>query len=160
MSRYCFDTNFLIQAKNGPYGFDFAPSFWEFVDSKLNDGTIFTSKLVYDEIVSGDDELADWIKARNDPNVFVQPDENVQMVFADISNHVVEHYPATRSQEFLSSADPWIIALARVEDTIVVTHETLVPEESKKVKIPNICKVFEVRYIGPYEMLRILKARF
>ena len=43
---------------------------------------------------------------------------------------------------------------------IVVTGEQLVDPSSKKPKIPNVCKQFGVDYIGPYEMLRQLGAKF
>lgn len=35
-----------------------------------------------------------------------------------------------------------------------------IPGTSKKPKIPNVCKQFGVEYVGPYEMLRQLGAKF
>jgi hypothetical protein len=40
------------------------------------------------------------------------------------------------------NADPFIIARAAVEDRIVVTMEILKPNA---VKVPNICKHFDIR---------------
>jgi len=63
-------------------------------------------------------------------------------------------------QHFLDGADPWIIAQAKVRGDVVVTHEKLVNDESTKVKIPNICVQFGVKYVDTYKMLRELGARF
>jgi len=50
MSDYWLDSDSLITAKNGPYGFDIAPSFWTFIERKMNAGMISSSSFVYDEI--------------------------------------------------------------------------------------------------------------
>ncbi|WP_255365668.1 MULTISPECIES: DUF4411 family protein [Alishewanella] len=43
---------------------------------------------------------------------------------------------------------------------IVVTHESLVSDATKKVKVPNICKQFGVQCINTFEFLRQTKAKF
>ena len=35
MSRFCLDSNILIQAKNGPYPFDIFPSFWKWLNEQV-----------------------------------------------------------------------------------------------------------------------------
>ena len=57
MRKFCLDTNILIQAKNGPYGFDIAPTFWELIDQKFGEHIIYTSSLVYKELADGNDDL-------------------------------------------------------------------------------------------------------
>ena len=42
----------------------------------------------------------------------------------------------------------------------VVTQESFVPVGSKKVKVPNICRDFDVKYINTIELLRKLEAKF
>ena len=58
MCRYYLDANVFIQAKNGPYGMDIAPSFWKLLDEQSEAGVICGSSMVYKELVAGDDELA------------------------------------------------------------------------------------------------------
>ena len=123
-------------------------------------GTIISSKEVYQELVDGDDELSDWAKERKNSPIFIEPNEGVQKIFKEIADYVSQHYLPQYARFFLSKADPWVIAQARFENCIVVTHETVVAEDSKKIKIPNICNRFNVKCVGPYHMLRILKARF
>ena len=153
-SRYCLDANVFIQAKNGPYGLDFAPSFWEFLDAQVDAGAVFSSRIVFEELSEGEDGLSDWVKARKDGGMFVEPDEKMQ------AEYVNNRYPVHQAREFLNRADPWIIAQAKIEGAVVVTHETLVDDKSAKVKIPNICVQFGVKYADTYQMLRALGAHF
>ena len=53
-----------------------------------------------------------------------------------------------------------MIATAKTLDATVVTQEVTVPEDSKKVKIPNICNEFEVDYCNTFELLEILGVKF
>jgi len=159
MREYILDSNIFIQSKNGPYGFDFAPGFWKFIDDKASEGLIYTSTMVYDEIADGEDELADWFKERRTSGMFLAPESVTQGFFGEIADFVTRSYSTVQAQYFLSGADPWVIAEARNSRSIVVTHETLVPSNSTKVKIPNICKQFNIPYMNTYEMLRSLRAK-
>jgi len=157
--RYCLDSNVLIQAKNGPYAFDIAPGFWKLLDIQSTAGIIYSSTLVYKELTEGTDNLADWVKDRKDTSLFVEPCEKVQKAFQKIADYVSQSYNEPSAKVFLDRADPWIIAQAKIDKAVVVTHEILVPNNSFKAKIPNICKQFGVSYVNTYEMLRRLKAK-
>ena len=69
---YLLDTNVLITAKNLYYGIDFCPGFWNWIEEKGTDGAVGSVSKVRDELVSGDDELADWVKTLP-PEFFLQP---------------------------------------------------------------------------------------
>lgn len=160
MRRYCLDANVFIQAENGPYPFDIVPAFWDWLDQQVDAGLIFSCTTVYSELSGGDDELAKWVTDRQNTGLFVEPDIIVQQNFRAIANFVSQNYLDHQAQEFLRSADPWVISHAKSENAIVVTHETLVPSNSAKVKVPNVCQQFSVDCINPYLMLRELNARF
>ncbi len=160
MIRYCLDANVFIQAKNGPYAFDIVPAYWQFLENKFVSGEIFSSLMIYDELAEGNDELAAWANKQRDKGCFVKPNESVQNNFQQIADYIVRRYPSPNARSFLGRADPWVIAHAKTENAIVVTHEVLVPDDSTKVKIPNVCKHFQIEYLDTYQMLRGLKARF
>jgi hypothetical protein len=42
--------------------------------------------------------------------------------------------------EFAQVADGWVIAYAKANDSMVVTHEEFAPNVRKKVPIPNVCR--------------------
>ncbi|MCB0525931.1 MAG: DUF4411 family protein [Lewinellaceae bacterium] len=160
MPGYCLDTNIFIQAQNGPYAMDIVPAFWDWLDQKVDDGNLFSSIMVYQEITAGTDDLADWAKARNNSGLFEAPSPNAQQLIGVISNYVLTNYQQAEANFFLQGADPWVIAQAQATNAKVVTMEKLVGANSKKVKIPNICEHFGIEWLNTYQLLRELNARF
>lgn len=161
MSLFLLDSNIFIEAKNRYYSFDFCPAFWDFLDKEIDKNTILTIKEVYNELSNGDDNLADWIKERKDSSFFIPfDDEETQKEFAKIAQYIVNNFSQEEATKFLSVADPWLIAKAKVLEATIVTHEVLAPPNTKKVKIPNICVHFGVNYANPFNMLRNLGAKF
>lgn len=158
---YLIDSNIFIEAKNRYYGFDFCPAFWDFLDKEIDKTTIFSIKEVYTELSKGDDDLALWIKNRKDTSFFITVDDKeTQKEFMKIAQYVQSNFSQEEVNKFLSVADPWLIAKAKVLEATIVTHEVLAPLNTKKVKIPNICAHFGIDYSNPFNMLRSLGARF
>jgi hypothetical protein len=60
------DSNVLIQAKNHDFPMDVVPGFWVAIDRAMQNGSIFVIQGVYKELVDGNDELAEWMKAREE----------------------------------------------------------------------------------------------
>lgn len=81
---YLLDSNVFIQAKNMHYGFDFCPAFWDWLLEENVNGKVYSIEKVGDELVAGDDELAEWAKERT--NGFFLPIK-VEMLqhMADVS---------------------------------------------------------------------------
>jgi len=153
------DANVFIQAQNGPYNMDVFPAFWEWIDLQTEVGIIASSTFVFDEI-QGEGPLQDWIKSRKKSGLFITPSKDAQEKIAEITTYVLQNYDRALGEFFLSGADPWIIAEAYAQDAKVVTMEKLVPPNSKKVKIPNICRAFKVEWLDTYQLLSELGARF
>ncbi|VAW61885.1 hypothetical protein MNBD_GAMMA11-760 [hydrothermal vent metagenome] len=111
------------------------------------------------------DELMDWAKPRKSMFVPVS-DLETQNIFAQVSTHVMtlDHMKTGAREEFLNCADPWLVAKAKtLTDEIeitVVTHETFDPHIRKKIKLPDICKYFNIPYINTFDALRKLEAEF
>jgi len=160
---YWLDTNVFIQAKNGPYKFKVFGVFWGFLDERIKDGTIRCPKMVYQEIVANEeplDDLAQWIKTRRQSGLFVEPSQDIQKVMTTVSDHVIGKYEQQHAAEFLSGADPWVIAHALHSKGVIVTHESKKHPTAKKVRIPDVCHALAVSCVDTYEMLERLKADF
>jgi|FLOH01.1.fsa_nt_gi hypothetical protein len=160
---YLVDANVLIQAKNLHYSMDFCPAFWDFIDREAPRSTMASISLVYDELLTGDDELAEWIKERKDDISFLElSDIETQLKYIEIVNYVNSNgFGQAHIDRFLAGADPWLIAKSSVMGATLVTHEVLIVGTGiKKVKIPNICKAFGVKYINPFKMIKNLGAHF
>jgi predicted nucleic acid-binding protein len=156
MCEFLLDANVFIQAKNGPYAFDLAPGFWNGIVDATDAGIIRSPMSVYAELAQGNDELANWAKSMRSHQLFVEASQAVQAHLAAIADYVQATYALPHSATFLGDADPWVIAHAKAEKALVVTHEKLVAKDCKRVKIPNICAQFGVGYTNTYEMLRKL----
>jgi hypothetical protein len=155
------DSNTHIQAKNLHYNMDFCPAFWDWLGKQYQVGQVMSIDNVYIELTDSSDELSDWAKDKKSHFISVS-DNETQATFTKIANFVISLLNKSQPDidNFLSKADPWIIAKASTMSATVVTHEALVPDNSKKVKIPNICKQFNVEYINTYQLLLKLEAKF
>lgn len=159
--QYCLDANIFFTANSLYYPMDYCPAFWDMIDVNIESETVFVVEQVYQELTKGKSEVTDWIKDRkSDKFVKAFEDEDVQKEFIKIADHVQKNYKQEVAADFLSGADPWIVAICKVHEFTIVTKETYSEGIKKKVKIPNICKVFGVRYINDFEMIRELKAKF
>jgi len=157
---YLLDSNTYIQAKNQYYGMDFCPAYWGWLDQQFQSGQLASIQMVAQELKSGNDDLAKWVKDR--PEHFLpQDDEVTQVNFTEIVNHVAKQsFQPASLDSFLEKADPWLIAKAKALGATLVTHEALLNKHTRKVKIPNICKTFDVPCIDTFTLLRKLGARF
>jgi len=160
---YLLDANTLIEAKNRHYGMDFCPAFWDFIEKEATNTTLASIDMVYDELKEYGDDLSQWAKDRKDLIYNISSANlDIQKKFMDVADFVNNHlgYSQSEKDRFLSGADPWLIASASVMECIIVTHEVIVPPNSKKVKIPNIAQNFEVSWVSPFEMIRKLDGKF
>jgi hypothetical protein len=158
--QYCLDTNVFITPSNFHYPMDFCPSYWDFLDENIENENMFVIEQVYQELTTGTGEVTDWVKERKS-NKFVKSfeDDDTQEEFRKIADYVQKNYKLEVAAEFLSGADPWIISVCKVHEFTLVTKEVY-SESKKKVPIPNICKILDVRYINEFEMIRELEAKF
>ena len=156
---YLLDTNVFISAKNLHYGMDFCPAFWDWLVHKGNTGSVFSIDKVADEIASGQDELTDWAK-NNGPALFRRTPPTLAPQFSHVSTWATgQQYTPAAINTFLQAADFYLLAHALAGNDVVVTHE--VPSDSLgRIKIPNACVGLGVRFMTPYQMLRIEQARF
>jgi len=158
---YLLDANTYIQAKNFYYQLGFCPAYWNFLDQQFETGMLASIKNVYDELSDTGDDLAEWVKDRKE-HFHPITSQKVQEQYIVIVNHIEALPNKSRASvnAFLDSADPWLIATAALTGEIVVTQEKLVASNSHKIKIPNICKDFNVQCINTFNMLKDLDAKF
>lgn len=158
---YLLDANTYIQAKNYHYQMGFCPAYWDFLHQQFETGMLASVSQVYDELRGQNDELATWAEAHKQ-HFHLLTSKELQAKFSLIANHVMSlpNKAAASVSTFLAGADPWLIAVASLTNETVVTHEKSVADNSRKIKIPNICRDFNVSCIDPFKLLSELKAQF
>lgn len=156
---YLLDADVFIRAKNLHYGFDFCPAFWDWLLVQNEAGVVFSIEKVKDELEGGNDELADWARARDD-RFFLKPTSAIFPAMGQVSEWVNENgYTPAAKDTFFQVADYWLIAHALAGGYVVVTHEK--PADTmNKVKIPTVCVGLGLKVMTPFEMLRHERARF
>lgn len=156
---YLLDTNIFIQAKNLHYGMDFCPAFWDWLIRQNEAQKVFSIEKVADELVSGVDDLSQWV-AQKGAVFFLPPDDKVLGALQQVSQWVTaQQYAPAAVSTFFQVADYYLVAHALGHGHVVVTHE--VPSDgTRKVKIPNVCIGLKIKCMSPFEMLRLERARF
>ena len=105
----------------------FCPAYWDMLDRHIADGSIFITDLVYEELTRGESEVTDWIKARKDSGMIKEfYDDEVQKEYSKIVDYVKQEYPKEEVvADFLRGADPWLIAVCKVHEIVLVSKEIL-----------------------------------
>ncbi|MDV0445211.1 hypothetical protein MmiAt1_07680 [Methanimicrococcus sp. At1] len=165
---YLIDSNALIAPYRNYYPFDLVPTFWEQMKYHVEAGNIAILDLVKAEIEKNDDDLGKWLKEINIKNLVQYKNQDIVNSYAEIIKYIEECgcYEINKAldQWNLPAADPWLIAAACVYGYTVVTFElpnnNLSPaNQSRKIKIPDVCRPFGIQYCNLYEMMRELSIK-
>jgi hypothetical protein len=148
--RYSIDTSSLIEGFRTHYPYDVLPSLWEKrLPALIADGHLRATEEVRVELARQDDELLQWVDEYED--FFVPIEEAIQHeVIAILAAHPkLIHVGRGRS-----GADPFVIALARLNgaDCSVVCEEG--SGSLTKPRMPDVCAALGVRCIRLVEMIR------
>ena len=137
--RYSLDSDAIIGAWR-QYPIENFPKLWEWVESMGRDEIGGMSEVVFKELERGGDECFEWFKERK--KLFVHPnDENVQNEVRRLVNTYNFGLNASKN-----AGDPYVIALAKVKDAVVVTNESP-SNDMNGPKIPDVCRVEGIRRI-------------
>lgn len=164
MCNFLVDSNFFIQAHRLYYPFDVVPSFWERVKDLTSRGIICSLDKVKNEICANGDELSEWIRNNLDGSVFKDSEECLDE-YRSVTGWAIsknDHFSESAIAEFCHAdeADAWLISFALKKGIIVITHEVSAPGSKKKIKMPDVCNQFGVRYMNTIEMFRTIGERF
>ena len=116
MAKYVFDSNIFINLQRRQ-PIDVFPSLWEKIGELMDNGTIISSREVYDEIMIGGDALEGWATKRKE--CFLLPDVPVQQ---EVRTILLTHRGLVEGGKKKNSADPFVIALAKQKCCKVVTE--------------------------------------
>lgn len=165
--RYLLDTNFFIQAHRSYYPLDVVESFWIRTKELAENGHIISidkvKKEIYDKS-SHEDELKLWCVDNLEEQFFHSTSSALSQYIEIIQwvDSMRHQYLDSAIEEFLQAdlADPWLVAYAMKEDLVIVTYEKSAPGAKKRVKIPEVCNHFGIRFVDTIEMMRELNSKF
>ena len=154
--KHILDANIFIEAKRRYYAFNLCPGFWDSLLHHNSVGNLESIDRVGKELSEGDD-LNEWMKLS--PDFFAPTDsESILAAYRDVIQWAQDEgrFSAAAKSEFANAPDAWVIAYAKANDAIVVTHETSAPHSRSRVKIPDACMHFGIQYLNTFDMLQKL----
>lgn len=172
MPIYALDSNFFIQAHRDSYPIDVALTFWQKVKNLAHAGKIVSIDKVKDELYNHpsdpdkQDLLEKWCRANLPPDFFKDTSSHIssyqRVVQWAISKN--EHYSQVAMNDFLDAneADAFLVsyALSDYQNCVIVTHEKSDPLNKKRIKIPEPCMHFNIRFINSVNLFRELGETF
>jgi hypothetical protein len=160
--KYLIDTNVLIEAWGKYYAFDIVPGFWEWLVQQHHRGNVCSIDKVRGEIKKPARprvSLHSW--SRSLPKTFFKStrQRDVQREYSQVMAWVgTGGYKPWRIAEFANGADGFLVAFAKAKGMTLVTLES--EREPEKVKLPVVCRAFNVEYWNTFRLLRELGATF
>ncbi|PXY85684.1 DUF4411 family protein [Bifidobacterium asteroides] len=157
---YLPDSNIFIASYrlNHPFDYKEFHPFWRWMERLADEDAIAMVDVVYNELLNEKaahpDMLTRWARSVFKDRQISHKDSRYAHVYAQIQDYLVTcgQYTEESCQywEPETKADPWLIAVAKVREAIIVTDEARVPLQQgqhmkKEPKIPNIADHFGVK---------------
>ncbi|WP_082034461.1 DUF4411 family protein [Nigerium massiliense] len=163
---HLLDNNAFSEAHRTYYPLDLAPTFWDWLENGQLIDDVGSIVAIRDELTAGDPKgrrypLAAWaMSIRGDFWHDPTPESAAAMVVvARWAASPKRKYRQSAVSEFMASADLRLIAQSIAEGATLVTRETSDPNCVRRVKIPDVCKAFDVECIDPFAAYRRLGLR-
>ena len=153
--KYIIDTSAIIDAIDSWYPPEVFPGLWTDVGALIEEGRLISSEMVYEELKKKDDQDA-FAWAEDHKVMFVLIDTEIQL---EVRSILEEHQKLVKAEKHRSSADAFVIALARVENGVVVTSEKRRGNLDRPM-IPDVCDYLGIETIGFLEILRRERWRY
>lgn len=153
--KYSIDTSAILEAWRRRYPPDVFPAVWERLDKVVQNGDLMASEEVFLEIEKRDDEVLEWAR-KHKATMFVPIDQEQQKHVTEI---LAKHERLVDTRKNRSTADPFVIALAKSRQCAVVTAEAATGKPEKP-NIPDVCLAMGVRTINLLEFFREQGWRF
>jgi len=144
---YVIDTCSLTALRR-VYPKDVFPGVWDKLDKMAESGLLISTEEVYEELKVQEDVVFQW--AKNHSAIFMPLDEITQN---EVKNILAKHPELIDLKKRKSSADPFLIACARVNACAVVTEEKT-SGGSQRPKIPDVCRDEKIECISLLELFR------
>lgn len=160
---YAIDSSVFIEAHRRYYSFSICPGFWQAVVRHHETAQLCSIDRVYTELTQTQDALCNWAKTEISSNFFHSTtDASVVASFAAVVHWVQAsaQFSHAAKTQFLSGADPWLVAHCITHQCTLVTQEVVALQARTKVPIPNVCLAFKVATCDTFQLLGRLQASF
>lgn len=130
---YCVDTSGLIDGIERFYPIANFPALWDHIDDLIDQRRLLVSEEAWNEAISVAAPLKDWCTDGDRQKCVYPTDQAV----AGLAGTIVEQFPRWMGQGTKNNADPFVVAVAELDDFTVVSGET--NGGPGRPKIPYVC---------------------
>lgn len=150
---YSIDTNIFLDWWERRYPPDIFPAVKDNIESLASNGKICAPERVKEEILHvGSPGLKAWAKSFH--GIFLPHDTNIQAE----ANQIQTKFPGLiDATAFHDEADRYVIAVAKLFGSTVVTHETSAKTKRRPPRshyIPDVCSSLGIRCIDLVQLMR------
>lgn len=149
-SKYCIDTSALLDAWLRWYPPDIFPGLWDKLDQLINESRLIATEEVFIELSYKEDLLFEWAGERQN-KLFFPLDDQIQI---EVTAILTEFPKLVDQRPGKGTADPFVIALAKITNATVVTGE-LPTNNLQRPKIPDVCNQLNIQCIKITELIRM-----
>jgi hypothetical protein len=159
--KYILDANVFIEAYKRYYAFDLCPGFWRSIEHYGAQCLLASIDRVRDELQEGDN-LDTWKSQAPEPLFLPTDTEETLAAYVEIIQWAQKQTRLNdgAKTEFAQGVDAWLIAFAKANNLTMITHEQPAPESKKDIKIPDVCKAFNIECKNTFDMLRDLQISY
>ncbi len=154
---YLIDTNSLIESQRVRYPFNNFPGIWDFYFQLHTQGKLYIINKVKEEINKGDEEdtLRKWMNQMKFKELSFDTDllgleNNINQIRSRITND----YTAIAIIDFFKKADSNLVAVAMSNPNYTVVTEEISSTSKNTVKIPDVCKIMDVKCINLLQLIK------
>jgi len=145
---YCLDTSSTIEWFVRTYPPSLLPNLPERIEALITANRLKSPKAVLDELTRIDDDCGKWAKAQT--GLFLEESTDVQRIVRQL---MATHQNRAKPQKGINGADPFVIALAKIEGPHCVVVADEHPGSLENRKIPFVCNAEKVRCITFQRMM-------
>ena len=145
---YSIDTSALLDGWIRYYPPDTFDSLWQRLDELIIGGSLRATEEVRFELEKKADDVLAWTLERDE--LFVEIDDDIQVMVSAILQGSPKLLD-TRANR--SAADPFVIALAALNDCPVVTGEQATGSPQRP-NIPDVCQQWNIECINLLSLIR------
>ena len=151
---YCLDTSALIESWWRLYRPSSFPTFWKRIEEAIAKAQLIAPMFVLDELKRKEgDQLYAWAESHG--FIFHPMETELQIA----QKKIVNRYPRLISEaKNRSLCDPWVIALAQINQCAVVSEENRGGNSTPK--IPDVCDELRIKSMKVADLIEELGWKF
>ena len=145
---YVIDTSALLDGWVRYYPPDVFPPLWSNLEGMIAAGELLAPDEVLSELSQKDDEVHNW--AKKNSAMFLPLDAEVQ----EATTEILAAFPRlVGAMKDRNRADPFVIALAKIKQAVVVTGEKSTGTRDRP-RIPIVCDHFDIGHRTLLQLIR------